>query len=66
MQKVPMTSIGFAKLQTELKQLKSSERPAVIQVIAEAHEHGDLSENAEYTAAREKQSRRRPDCGIGR
>ena len=51
-----MTSGGFATLQTELKQLKSIERPAVIQAIAEAREHGDLSENAEYTAAREKQS----------
>lgn len=51
-----MTLKGFQALQAELKQLKSEERPAVIQAIAEAREHGDLSENAEYHAAREKQS----------
>lgn len=56
MEKVPMTLKGFQALQAELKQLKSEERPAVIQAIAEAREHGDLSENAEYHAAREKQS----------
>ena len=54
--KVPMTLLGHMRLEEELKQLKSVERPAVIQAIAEAREHGDLSENAEYTAARERQS----------
>ena len=56
MQKVPMTADGYTDLQTELKQLKSFDRHAVIKAIAEAREHGDLSENAEYHAAREKQS----------
>jgi transcription elongation factor GreA len=56
MEKVPMTPRGMAALQTELKQLKSQERPAIIRAIAEAREHGDLSENAEYHSAREKQS----------
>lgn len=56
MNKVPMTHIGFERLEQELKNLKSVERPAVIQAIAEAREHGDLSENAEYHAARERQS----------
>lgn len=56
MEKVPLTAKGFAKLDAELKKLKSVERPAVIAAIAEAREHGDLSENAEYHAAREKQS----------
>ena len=51
-----MTQTGFNKLETELKNLKSVERPNVIQAIAEARAHGDLSENAEYTAARERQS----------
>ena len=51
-----MTRGGFAALDEELKTLKSVERPAVIRAIAEAREHGDLSENAEYHAAREKQS----------
>lgn len=51
-----MTRAGFAALDDELKLLKSVERPAVIRAIAEAREHGDLSENAEYHAAREKQS----------
>ena len=54
--KVPMTEIGFSRLQEELRRLKSVDRPAVIRAIAEAREHGDLSENAEYHAAREKQS----------
>lgn len=56
MDKVPMTKGGHAKLEAELKNLKSVERPAVIQAIAEARAHGDLSENAEYSAARERQS----------
>ena len=56
MEKIPMTHAGHAALEAELKQLKSEERPAIIQAIAEAREHGDLSENAEYHSAREKQS----------
>ncbi len=56
MEKIPMTRGGFDALDVELKTLKSVERPAVIRAIAEAREHGDLSENAEYHAAREKQS----------
>ncbi len=56
MEKVPMTPAGHAALEAELKQLKSIERPAIIKAIAEAREHGDLSENAEYHSAREKQS----------
>ena len=51
-----MTKKGHNALETELKQLKSVERPALIKAIAEAREHGDLSENAEYHSAREKQS----------
>lgn len=51
-----MTRAGFHALDEELKMLKSVERPAVIRAIAEAREHGDLSENAEYHAARERQS----------
>src|SRR6516225_1992392 len=56
MQKNPMTPDGAARLRDELTQLKSVERPAVIQAIATAREHGDLSENAEYHAARDRQS----------
>jgi len=56
MDKIPMTPKGYAAIETELKQLKSVERPAIIQAIAEAREHGDLSENAEYHSAREKHS----------
>ncbi len=56
MQKFPMTAPGLARLEIELRQLKSEERPAVIRAIAEARSHGDLSENAEYHAARERQS----------
>jgi transcription elongation factor GreA len=56
MEKIPMTRGGFIALDEELKQLKSVERPAIIRAIAEGREHGDLSENAEYHSAREKQS----------
>lgn len=55
MQKIPMTAEGHRALDEELKHLKSVERPAVIQAISEAREHGDLSENAEYHAAKERQ-----------
>ena len=51
-----MTAPGLKRLEDELRQLKSVERPAVIRAIAEARSHGDLSENAEYHAARERQS----------
>jgi transcription elongation factor GreA len=54
--KIPMTLNGHLRLEEELKNLKNVERPAVIKAIAAAREHGDLSENAEYTAARERQS----------
>jgi len=56
MDKIPMTPAGFSAIEVELKQLKTVERPAIIQAIAEAREHGDLSENAEYHSAREKHS----------
>ena len=56
MQKLPITIEGFDKMQRELRHLKSVERPTIIKAIAEAREHGDLSENAEYHAARERQS----------
>jgi len=56
MERVPMTEGGYNRLREELKNLKSVERPAIIQAIAEARTHGDLSENAEYHAARERQS----------
>lgn len=56
MERFPMTPRGMTALQAELKQLKSEERPSIIRAIAEAREHGDLSENAEYHSAREKQS----------
>ena len=56
MQKFPMTAPGLQRLEEELRQLKTEQRPAVIRLIAEARSHGDLSENAEYHAARERQS----------
>ena len=56
MDKIPMTPEGFKSADKELKQLKSVDRPSVIRAIAEAREHGDLSENAEYHSARELQS----------
>ena len=56
MEKILITRTGHAVLEEELKALKSKERPAVIRAIAEAREHGDLSENAEYHSARERQS----------
>ena len=56
MDKIPLTRMGAQALEAELKHLKSEERPAIIRAIAEAREHGDLSENAEYHSAREKQS----------
>ncbi|MDH3579603.1 MAG: transcription elongation factor GreA [Hyphomicrobiales bacterium] len=55
MEKVPMTAEGHAALETEIKHLKSVERPRIIKAIAEARAHGDLSENAEYHAAKEQQ-----------
>ncbi|MBC6980494.1 MULTISPECIES: transcription elongation factor GreA [unclassified Caulobacter] len=55
MEKVPMTAEGYRALDEELKRLKSVERPNVIAAIAEARSHGDLSENAEYHAAKERQ-----------
>ncbi len=56
MEKIPMTAQGFEVLEAELKQLKTVDRPAVIAAISEARSHGDLSENAEYHAAKERQS----------
>ena len=55
MEKVPMTVEGFKKLEAELQRLKSEERPRIIQQISDARAHGDLSENAEYHAAKEAQ-----------
>ena len=56
MEKIPMTPAGYKAADAELKQLKTVDRPSVIRAIAEAREHGDLSENAEYHSARELQS----------
>ena len=56
MDKIPITREGFDKLDAELKRLKSVERPEIIAAISEARAHGDLSENAEYHSAKEKQS----------
>lgn len=55
-EKIPMTADGLNKLKSELENLRNYQRPNIIKAIAEAREHGDLSENAEYHAAREKQS----------
>ena len=56
MNQIPLTAAGAERLRLELKELKSVKRPAVIEAIATAREHGDLKENAEYHAAREEQS----------
>src|SRR3989338_1722953 len=56
MSKIPLTLRGVEQLREELQRLKSVERPAIVKAIAEARAHGDLSENAEYHAAREQQS----------
>ncbi len=56
MDRYPMTRSGLEDLEAELRRLRSEERPAIIRAIADAREHGDLSENAEYHAARERQS----------
>ena len=56
MDKIPLTRAGFDKLDAELKHLKTVERPTIIRAISDAREHGDLSENAEYHSAKEKQS----------
>lgn len=56
MDKVPMTPEGHSRLEDELRKLKAEDRPAIIRAIAEARAHGDLSENAEYHAAKEKQA----------
>ncbi|NQV58381.1 MAG: transcription elongation factor GreA [Alphaproteobacteria bacterium] len=56
MEKVPMTRTGFTRMEVELKRLKGVERPSVIQALEEARAHGDLSENAEYHAAKERQA----------
>jgi len=55
MDKVPMTADGYRRIEDEIRHLKTVERPAIIQAIAEARTHGDLSENAEYHAAKERQ-----------
>ena len=56
MNQIPLTAVGAERLKLELKELKSVKRPAVIEAIATAREHGDLKENAEYHAAREEHS----------
>ena len=56
MKRVPMTAGGYARIEAELRQLKSVKRPQVIRAIADAREHGDISENAEYHAAKERQA----------
>ena len=66
MDKLPMTTQGHQALQEELRNLKSVERPNIVKAIAAAREHGDLSENAEYHAARERQSLSRIICCINK
>ena len=56
MEKIPLTKVGYDALEAELKNLKAVERPNIIAAISEARAQGDLSENAEYSAAKEKQS----------
>ncbi|MBV8978539.1 MAG: transcription elongation factor GreA [Alphaproteobacteria bacterium] len=56
MERIPMTAAGYKALEQEVNQLKSVERPAIIRMISEARAHGDLSENAEYHAAKERQA----------
>ena len=56
MEKIAITLAGFERMEAELKKLKGEDRPNIIEAIAEARAHGDLSENAEYAAAKEKQS----------
>jgi transcription elongation factor GreA len=56
MERIPMTQSGYQALEAEINKLKSVERPAIIKMIAEARAHGDLSENAEYHAAKERQA----------
>ncbi|MCB1478561.1 MAG: transcription elongation factor GreA [Tepidamorphaceae bacterium] len=55
MEKIPMTAAGYAAIEEELRRRKQTDRPSIIQAIAEARAHGDLSENAEYHAAKEQQ-----------
>ena len=55
MEKIPMTAAGYAAIEEELRRRKQTDRPSIIQAIAEARDHGDLSENAEYHAAKEQQ-----------
>ena len=55
MEKIPMTAAGYSQLEVELRQRQTEDRPRIIQQISEARSHGDLSENAEYHAAREQQ-----------
>ena len=52
----PMTADGYARIEQELKRLKGEERPSIIKALSEARDHGDLSENAEYHAAKERQA----------
>ncbi len=56
MSNLPITKNGYANIEAEIKELKTFQRPAIIKAIAEAREHGDLKENAEYHSARDKQS----------